>query len=178
MHSQLADVFALLDRSREVLRNAVARIPAPLRHQRPAPERWSPVEVIEHLALTDRRFTRIIGDKIRTAVAGGLGAESSTRDALPTQIASRLADRTAPRPAPEDLHPSGALDEGQAWEAADTARAGLRDAVLHGDTLALSTVVHEHGAFGPLTVYQWIEFLAGHELRHVEQIREAHDLPA
>jgi hypothetical protein len=177
MHSQLAEVFAALDASRAALRDAMARLPPPLQRARPAPERWSPLEVLEHLALTDGRFTRTLGVKITAAVAGGLATETGVREALPAAISTRVADRTAPRPAPQDLNPSGMLDERATWEFADAARAQLREAVLHGDNLALSTVVHEHAAFGALTVYQWVEFIAAHELRHVEQIREAHGIP-
>jgi hypothetical protein len=174
MHNQLAEVLATLDASRAALREAIARLPPPLRRARPAEARWSPLEVVEHLALTDGRFTRTLGEKIKAAVSAGLAQETGVREPLPATISTRVADRTAPRPAPQDLHPSGTLDERATWELADAARAHLRDAVLHGDSLALSTVVHEHAAFGALTVYQWVEFIAAHELRHVEQIREAH----
>ena len=31
---------------------------------------------------------------------------------------------------------------------------------------------HEHPRFGAMNVYQWAGFLAAHETRHTEQIRE------
>ena len=81
----------------------------------------------------------------------------------------RLGKRTAP----EAAVPSGRLDEGTAWAAADTARTGFRKAVLSADGRALSGVIHEHPFFGPLNVYQWVELIAAHEMRHVAQVREA-----
>jgi hypothetical protein len=174
MHSHLEEVLARLDASRTALRQAVAAIDAERRRERPAPGRWSPLEVVEHLALTDRRSIRALGEKIRAALEGGLGEETAAREALPGPMAARIADRTAPRTAPDELHPTATLDEPAAWEMADQARLALREALLRGDGRALSAIVHEHAAFGSLTVYQWVELLAAHELRHVDQIREAH----
>ena len=36
----------------------------------------------------------------------------------------------------------------------------------------LSAVVAQHGRFGLINVYQWLLFVAGHELRHADQVRE------
>ena len=49
----------------------------------------------------------------------------------------------------------------------------FRAAVLSADGLALSGVIHDHPFFGPLNVYQWVELIAAHEMRHVAQMREA-----
>ena len=45
--------------------------------------------------------------------------------------------------------------------------------MLSADGRALSGVIHEHPFFGPLNVYQWVELIAAHEMRHVAQVREA-----
>ena len=57
--------------------------------------------------------------------------------------------------------------------AAGKARETFRAAVLSADGLALSGVIHDHPFFGPLNVYQWVELIAAHEMRHVAQVREA-----
>ena len=44
--------------------------------------------------------------------------------------------------------------------------------MVETDGLELSAVTLPHPIFGPLTFYQWIVFLAGHEGRHALQIRE------
>jgi hypothetical protein len=44
--------------------------------------------------------------------------------------------------------------------------------VTAADGLALSRVIHEHPRFGALNVYQWAGFLAAHESRHTQQIRD------
>jgi hypothetical protein len=173
MHQHLIDVLAALDASRQALRKAVEAIPPAGRTTRPGPERWSPVEIVEHLSLVESRFSAVVGGKIADALHAGLGPERETREPLPDRIRTLLADRTGKRNAPEAAIPSGMMDERAAWAAADTARAGFRAAVLSADGLGLSGVIHEHPFFGPLNVYQWVELIAAHEMRHVAQVREA-----
>ena len=173
MHQHLIDVLATLDASRQALRDSVAAIPSAARTARPGPDRWSPVDIVEHLSLVESRFSAVVGGKISDALSAGLGPEDQAREPLPDRIRTMLADRTGKRTAPEVAIPSGAMDEREAWAAADKARASFRAAVLSADGRALSGVIHEHPFFGPLNVYQWVELIAAHEMRHVAQVREA-----
>ena len=173
MHQHLIDVLATLDASRQALRESVGAIPPAARTARPGPDRWSPVDIIEHLSLVEARFSAVVGGKIAEALNAGLASESQARESLPERIRTLLADRTGRRTAPEAAIPTGAMDEQAAWAAADRARAGFRAALLSADGRALSSVIHEHPFFGPLNVYQWVELIAAHEMRHVAQVREA-----
>jgi hypothetical protein len=140
---------------------------------RPGRDRWSPVDIVEHLSLVESRFSAVVGGKIADALAAGLGPENQPREPLPEKIRTMLGDRTGKRTAPEAAIPSCAMDEEAAWTAADRARAGFRAALLSADGRALGDVIHEHPFFGPLNVYQWVELIAAHEMRHVAQVREA-----
>ena len=173
MHQHLNDVLATLDASRKALRDAVEAIPPASRTTRPGPDRWSPVEIVEHLSLVEARFSTVVGGKIADALGAGLDAEGRPREPLPEKIRTLLGDRTGKRNAPDVAVPSGKMDEHAAWAAADKARAGFRAAVLSANGRALSGVIHEHPFFGPLNVYQWVELIAAHEMRHVAQVREA-----
>ena len=172
MHQHLIDVLATLDASRQALRDSMAAIPPAVRTARPAPDRWSPVDIVEHLSLVESRFSAVVGGKIADALNAGLEPEQLAREPLPEKIRTMLGDRTGKRTAPEAAVPSGTMNEQAAWTAADKARAGFRAAVLSADGLGLSGVVHEHPFFGPLNVYQWVELIAAHEMRHVAQVRE------
>jgi hypothetical protein len=131
------------------------------------------VDIVEHLALVEKRFSAVVGGKISDALGAGLEAEDQIREPLPERIRTLLGDRTGKRTAPEAAVPTGSMDEHAAWDAAEKARAGFRAAVLSADGRALSRVIHEHPFFGPLTVYQGVELIAAHEMRHVAQVREA-----
>lgn len=172
MHQHLAEVFSRLDESGDDLRAAVAAIPAALRAQRPAANRWSALDVLEHLALVETRFGGLLAPCIDEALARGLEPETSPRQALPADMAERLVDRTEKRTAPDTALPSGTVDEAAAWAAVDVARSALRDAALRGDGLALGGVRCSHPRFGELSIYQWVELIAAHARRHVAQIDE------
>lgn len=171
MHPAIKEVLARLDRSRANLRETIDRVPAAQRDQPPGSDRWSVAGVLEHLALVDERFIAIIGGKIADARAAGLPAEQDDPALLPPNIEAMLADRTERRPAPQPLHPSGLACDA-AWARAQASRAAFFAIVTAADGLALSRVIHEHPRFGALNVYQWAGFLAAHESRHAEQVRD------
>lgn len=170
MHPHVAGVFKQLDDARAKLRTAVDAVPASVRNRRPGADRWSVNEILEHLSLVERRFTGLIAMRIAEAREAGLGAEEENRDAFPVGLRQMLADRASRRQAPEAVHPKGGLDEAAAWAAVEGARELLRDTVSAADGLALSRVAHTHPVFGTLNVYQLVELIANHEVRHSKQI--------
>ena len=172
MHPHLAHLFSLLEASRVELEAAVDTVPEGRRRERPAPDRWSVAEILEHLGLVEKRFTGVVAKAIANAREAGLGQETSARTPFPQQHAHRLLDRSERRQAPDVVKPSGSMDVASAWNALAHADTGLRDAVMAADGLALSAVTADHHIWGPLNVYQWVELAAGHERRHANQIRE------
>jgi hypothetical protein len=55
MHPRTAELVDLLDRTRADLRRAVDAVPAPRRSDKPAADRWSVADVLEHLSSRARR---------------------------------------------------------------------------------------------------------------------------
>jgi uncharacterized damage-inducible protein DinB len=176
VHPHLTEVLERLDAARGAVSAAVASVPEGLRRTRPAPGRWSVAEVLEHLALVDRSFAQRVADAIAEARAAGLGPEDRPRDPLPPAVAHRIADRSEAREAREALRPAGGLDAATAAADLDLARDAVRQAVSAADGLALGSVRAEHRIFGSLTMYQWVELTASHEMRHADQIREIGDV--
>ena len=173
MHPFTTAVFDRLSATRAGLRAAVEGVPAQIRGQKPAPDRWSVNEVLEHLSLVETLFTQRISGAIDKARQEGLGPEqASERAVLPADIETRVADRTNPRTAPEAARPHGNLDADTAWRRVEQARAVLHDTIAAADGLALGTVMESHPFFGPLTVYQFAELIAAHEGRHTAQVKE------
>lgn len=172
MHPHLEAALSRLDESRAALRAAVEAVPAPLRERKPATGRWSVAEVLEHLALVERRYLAQLPEPIAAARQAGLGPETGPRSALPAEIGAMLADRTSRRPAPEIVVPSGTLDAAAALASAEEVRDEFRSMMAALDGLSLGNVIYAHHRFGPLNLYQWVEFIAAHESRHVQQVRE------
>ena len=173
MHPHLVELFAKLDASRAAVAAAVDAVPEPVRATRPAPARWSVNEILEHLALVERRFDRVVREAIARTREGGLGPERAGRVAIPDELMARVDSRSERRDAPAETVPTGSLSDRDAWAAMGDARQAFQRTLTDADGLALSEVVAEHQRWGSLTAYQWVELLARHESRHAAQILES-----
>src|SRR5262245_23331396 len=154
MHPHLEQVFARLDRSRAQLRAAVDEVAVPARSVRPAPDRWSVAEVVEHLSIVERLF----GDRIVKAIESrraSLASETAESTGLPDTIETRMKDRVNKRRAPEVVQPKGALACDDSLTIVESGHQRLRSALASADGKALSEVALDHPFFGSLTVYQW-----------------------
>src|SRR5713101_5874320 len=172
MHPRLEEVLNYLDSQRAALSEAVELVPTELRDQQPGSDRWSVAQVLQHLVIIEKRIgmgmTKWVGD----AVAGGLGPELETSSVLKSLNLDSIADRSRRRNAPEEVRPDGSLNAASGWTALEQTRAALRAGVLPGDGLALGEVIQPHPVLGPINMYQWLLFVAGHEARHTAQVRE------
>lgn len=173
MNARIQEILEQLDQHRAALRSAVDAVPPELRERRPAPDRWSVAEVLEHLSIVEGRVTGVLEARIAAARAEGVGEESGTGPVVPENYVALIRDRSRPRVASGASAPRGEMDADAAWAALERSRSALRQAVLSGDGLALGEVTQAHPALGELNLYQWIAFVGGHEARHTDQIREA-----
>ena len=171
MHTHLTEVLSRLDTARGALRGAIDAIPPAMHRQRPAADRWSAAEVLEHLTLVERIFGGRIVNAIGAA-RSGLSPEAQPRAPLPDAVEQRMGDRVNRRQAPEPAQPTGTVDVASGWAALESNHSTLRAALAGCDGLALSQVTLDHPFFGTMNVYQWVELMAAHEGRHTEQIRE------
>jgi hypothetical protein len=172
VHPRLEELLRYADAQRAELWLAVATVPEPLRDRRLDPDVWSVAEVLEHLHIVELGIARLIDRRIEKAAAAGLGSETETTSLLNSLDHLPLLDRTNFMAAPELVQPRGELPADRCEAALTASRQALRSAVGTGDGLALGTVSAPHVLLGPLTLYQWVLFLAQHERRHAEQIRE------
>jgi len=172
MHPHLASVLAALDESRHSLEQAAHDCDPDKRGVRPAPDRWSLSEVLEHVSLAEASFTAWIAAGIEKARETGLGREAAERAPLPEAVRARFADRVNRRTAPERVQPRGEMTAEEAWHAVVAVEQRLKQVLTAADGLALNEVVVEHPTLGPFNIYQWVELMAAHRRRHVEQVRE------
>jgi len=133
---------------------------------KPAPERWSIAEVVEHLALTEELVENILG-KIEQAPAGAQERDLKKIDAM---ILASVPDRTRKFQAPPEISPTGRWTEAEAIKHFQAARKQV--AAVLSSTPDLRKHVIDHPALGPLDGYQWILTTAAHSARHTKQILE------
>jgi hypothetical protein len=172
MQPRTREVLSHLDNHRAALTEALDAVPVALRERRPAPNRWSVAEILEHLGIVEGGITQLLQKQVDAARAAGHGPERETSPVVPTVPVDRLLDRSAPLTASTRSQPSGTLSADAAWEALSHRRRALQELLLTVDGLALSEVIIPHPILGSLNVYQWLVFVGAHEGRHARQIRE------
>ncbi|HEX5438521.1 MAG TPA: DinB family protein [Gemmatimonadaceae bacterium] len=172
MHPRIQELLDYLTRCRTDLRAAVDSVPAALRERRPAPERWSVAEVLEHLAIVEGRITDSFTERVAAARAEGLGPDAETAPVVPTLDVAFVLDRTNRIVADKASRPSGESDAGTACAALEQSRERLKAALLRVDGLALGSVSSPHPVFGQQNQYQVIALVGAHEQRHTAQVRE------
>jgi hypothetical protein len=170
MHPTLREIADLLDQTRAELLATWAAIDPDDRERRPAPDQWSPAELLEHLRLVEGGSTRLLARRLERAREAGLGPETASGSRLDALDRFGIAAGTARLVAPELVTPTGPVRAADAEAGLAETRAALRALLAAADGLALGEVRATHARFGDLDMYQWLVFLAQHERRHAAQL--------
>ena len=174
MHPRTEDILDHLEENRATLHAAVDAVPSPLRETRPAPDRWSVAEVLEHLTRVEEQLTRVLAAKLSEArMTGTLGPEEATSRVTDSIDRGLLLDRGRRITAGERVLPRGEMDSAIALATLDRTRANLRDLVVAHDGLSLGAISFPHPVLGVIDGYQGFVFIGTHEARPAAQIRES-----
>lgn len=130
---------------------------------KPDAETWSLSEITEHLAIVEQGILF----RLCTAPADGFD-KTVGKDRLPAM----LANRQVKFPAPARTQPRGKFaTPADCLAQLSLARAATLSWAQDQDTKLMQHVM-PHPAFGELHGGQWLQMLAGHTFRHLEQMRE------
>jgi len=171
MHPHTDELLRHLDANRIVLRAAVDAVPVAARETRPAPDRWSVAEILEHLARVEEQLTRFLGAKLGEHAAT-LEPTTDTESILGRLDHRLIIDRRRRITSGERVMPRGDMDSATALAALEAARTKLRELVISYDGIAIDPVTLPHPVLGVIDAYQWFIFIGSHEARHADQIRE------
>jgi hypothetical protein len=169
VHPRIAELLDYVAAQTALLRAAYDAVPASRRGTRPEPGRWSPAEVIHHLAIVERRLAQRLSVLVEQARA--LPPETDTSSVLDTPRARMTLDRTKRFVTNEASEPRD-TDPARVWDDLMDARRSLEQVVVSADGLALGGVSAPHPALGGFNGYDWIAFVGAHAARHADQIRE------
>ena len=137
---------------------------------KPAPEKWSVLEVAEHISLAEgAMFGAVEG-----ALAAKENPEWETKTKGKTEFLERvLPNRTMKAKAPESIVPSGKLTRDEVVAKLKESRAKtLKFAEETKLPLKSHTMDHPFPAIGTLNAYQWLTLIPLHNIRHNKQIEE------
>jgi DinB superfamily len=164
--------LGLLNRSRQTLLDAVEGVTESQARWKPAPDRWSILEYVEHLAVSDDGLIALIKRSLATPAQPETEDQRRVREA---KIRETPVPRGANR-APEMLRPGGRFVSLPEAVAAFLAARERSIEYARGTQDDLRSHFSEHTVLGPLDGYQWLVGNARHAETHAGHIREVRAL--
>jgi DinB superfamily len=160
--------LGLLNRSRQTLLDAVAGVTDEEARWKPEPDRWSILEYVEHLAVSDDELIAMIKRSLATPARPETEAERRERE-------TKIRETPVPRGA---NHAPKMLQPGDRFATLAEAVAAFLAARERSIEYARSTQddlrshFTDHSVLGPLDGYQWLVGNARHAETHAAHIRE------
>jgi hypothetical protein len=173
MHPRFRELQDYLHESRQGLLATVSDLSAAQLRRRPAPEAWSPGETLEHLRLTESSVVKVLRKLLREADLHRLGLETDASSVMGRLDAFGLVQVVRHIPAPPFVQPGPQADGQAAIVGLSRSRTDLLEVVAQADGWAVGSLSFPHPLIGPLDFYQWVLFVAQHEVRHTCLIQKA-----
>ena len=133
---------------------------------KPAANRWSIAEILEHLAVIEDVVKGVLV-KLPEGPAPAAERETAKFDA---DLVAKITDRSEKFEAPPQARPAARWTPSGALEHFLASRAQGVEWIGRATGVRAHTVLHP--VFGPLDGYQWIMAVAAHSARHTQQILE------
>jgi hypothetical protein len=134
---------------------------------KPAPDRWSVAETLEHIALAEDFLFQNVTDKVMKSPAGPADRDTAKADAM---VLAMIPDRSHKAQAPPPLVPTGR------WTPTETLdhflKCRAQTIAFMESTPDLRQHVTESPLGQPLDAYEWLLFVGAHSERHTKQILE------
>jgi DinB family protein len=159
------ELLTLLADGRQALLDALDGITDDQAARTPAPDRWSVLECVEHIALVEQYlFARLL--------EGRTVAETGINPGRERLIEQRGADRSRHVAAPEGVRPGGRYATVAAALEAFLSARERTVAYLECCDEDLRTKLTTHPLLGAATCHETVLIIALHPKRHAGQIRE------
>jgi hypothetical protein len=158
--------LAHLDRTRAGVLEATNGLSEAQWKFKPAPDRWSVAEVLEHIVVTEEFLLKRTQDVLQ-APAAKADRDFKSIDKL---VVTAIADRTRRAEAPAPVQPNGR------WSPQATLDHFLKVRSRTTEFLKSNPGLRDHLADSPLgqplDAYQWLLYISAHSERHTKQILE------
>jgi len=166
MPSELDSILANLAKAHTGLLSAADAVPADEWKTRPGKDRWSAAELIAHLMTVERG---VIGKADRVAQHPPKRVSLLNRIHIPMAL---VESRWIRRKSPVPIVPEMLRDKEEMLAEIRTVRERSMAFLEETRSRNLSEYCWKHPAIGMLNGYQWMQFIAAHEVRHTKQMRE------
>jgi len=168
----LESILSNLARAQKELLRAADNVPLEYWKTRPNEKAWSAAEVVAHLIIVERG---IIATADRVTQEEPKEFPLWKRFHLPMML---VEARVVRRKTPVPLNPEMVREKEDMLAELRTVRERTLAFVDETRGRELSAYCWRHPFLGTMNVYEWLQMIASHEVRHTKQIREiAADLP-
>ena len=134
---------------------------------KPAPDRWSVAQVMEHIAAAEDFILGMVKEKVMMAPAGEPGRDVKKTD---EGVLAMIPDRTNKVQAPEPLVPTNRFGSPEG-----SVKHFVESRATTEDFLKSATGLRDHvtdSPMGKLDGYEFVLLIAAHSERHTKQINE------
>ena len=135
---------------------------------KPAPERWSVAECLEHITVTEEFLFKMVSDDMKKPPAEP--SDPTAEKVADDKVLTMVTDRSQRFQAPEPVRPTGRWGTPQ-----DTLKEFLELRARTLDYLKSTPGLRAHisdSPLGKLDAYQRLLFISGHSERHFKQMQE------
>src|SRR5579883_379625 len=178
--TEIAQAIQCFDQARARVRNVTNGLSDAQWRFKPAPDRWSIAQILEHMVLVQERVFGRVTEQLPQCPAPPPERNNQQIDRV---VMEKIPDRTHKAKAPEFLEPTGQLSPSEAFNRMDAnyrrltdyirTTPDLREHILEAPPLRVVT----DGAYTTMDGYQWALTVARHDERHVLQILEVQQHP-
>jgi uncharacterized damage-inducible protein DinB len=162
---QIAEAARYLEETRNALVDSVVGLSAPQWEFKPAADRWSIAEIVEHLVIIEGRIHALVG---RMGEAPEPPAEWNQAE-MDARILREVPDRSSKVQAPPVLCPTQGWSRTEALERFFKTRERTIQLL---EAPSLRGHVLPHPIMGMWDGYQWLVAVGAHGMRHTGQILE------
>jgi len=158
-------IAAYLDETRENLLRVTGKLSPSQLQYKPAPDRWSVAECLEHLTTVEN----LVLSNIQSALKDAAGAPKPAMG--DEDLVRTVTDRSLRATAPERIVPTGKIAQDRLIGEFEAARRRTSEFVASTNA-PLRQYAFAHPRFGQCDCYQWLLLAASHGERHRQQIEE------
>ncbi|MFN2392794.1 MAG: DinB family protein [Pyrinomonadaceae bacterium] len=169
-HQTIADIYAVNDEIRKKLIEVVSILTDEQAAFLPDGEKWTIANLIEHVAIVEYGMTRISARLLAQAQKEGKSSDSTAK--LSENFSKKAFEaKTLKFEAPEKVHPTGKLTVAESLAKMKENRQRIEELRPVFETVNGSDFKFPHPFMGEISAHEWLALIGGHEVRHLEQIK-------
>jgi len=170
-YETIEEIYAGNAKVRERLKQLVASLSTDKTSTRPADEKWTIAQIVEHVSIVDESTIKICAKLLKKASEAG---HTSDGKALISDRFLKKGSEIAriKVEAPTFVQPTGGKTISESLARLDENSVRLDELRSIFETVGGTEFKFPHPFFGDISAQEWLALKGGHEMRHIKQIEK------